>query len=357
VRPAGGSPGARAWLAGTVIVTLAAAGAAIALAPAAGAPTPEGLAFLLFTGSSVHVASTGWFYTVPEVRAHMRRHPARYLWWPIALISGASAIAASLPRAALYWLLLPYFGWQFFHYQKQNLGMAALAASAGGLAPLSTAERRALLAGGIAGIAGLLSRPGLLQLTVRPGLSLVFPAAAVACGVAVAAGVACLVRRPARQRPAGFSVVYLTSLCFSVPVFVFRSPYAAVAGLTIAHGLQYLVLVGLVAGGERSGRTRLFRLAALTNIALIGGALLSLTSHLHNAQAGLRVVYGAYLGVVMAHFVVDAGLWRMRDRFPRSFLAARVPYLLPARGATDAPAGDQTAVGDRAAIADRAAVS
>ena len=27
------------------------------------------------------------------------------------------------------WLLLAYFGWQFFHFQKQNLGMAALAAS------------------------------------------------------------------------------------------------------------------------------------------------------------------------------------------------------------------------------------
>jgi hypothetical protein len=31
----------------------------------------------------------------------------------------------------------------------------------------------------------------------------------------------------------------------------------------------------------------------------------------------------------MAHFAIDGGLWRMRDRFPRSFLAARLPYLLP----------------------------
>ncbi|MCW2930448.1 MAG: hypothetical protein JWM19_1410 [Actinomycetia bacterium] len=39
-----------------------------------------------------------------------------------------------------------------------------------------------------------------------------------------------------------------------------------------------------------------------------------------------------YLGVVMAHFVIDAGLWRLRDPFPRRFLASRVPYLLQARG-------------------------
>jgi hypothetical protein len=39
--------------------------------------------------------------------------------------------------------------------------------------------------------------------------------------------------------------------------------------------------------------------------------------------AGLagRAVFGAYLGVVMTHFIADAGLWRMRARFPRQFLA------------------------------------
>jgi len=30
----------------------------------------------------------------------------------------------------------------------------------------------------------------------------------------------------------------------------------------------------------------------------------------------------------MAHFVIDAGLWRLRDSFPRRFLASRTPYLL-----------------------------
>ena len=86
----------------------------------------------------------------------------------------------------------------------------------------------------------------------------------------------------------------------------------------------------------------LFRVAALTNIALIGGALLSLTSHLHSAQAGARVGYGAYLGIVMAHFVVDGGLWRLRDRFPRSFLAARLPYLLPDRAVPDRAVPDRS---------------
>lgn len=130
------------------------------------------------------------------------------------------------------------------------------------------------------------------------------------------------------QRPAGFCAVYGISLAFWLPVFAFGSPYAAVAGLTIAHGLQYLLLVGLVAaGGPRPGR--LLRLALLTNIALAGGALLAVASDQAHSAPLIRICYGAFLGAVMAHFVIDAGLWRMRDKFPRAFLASRVPYLVP----------------------------
>jgi hypothetical protein len=316
-----------------VLLTLGAAGAAIALAPRAGAPAPEGLAFLLFTGSSVHVASTGWFYTVPAVRAHMRRHPARYFWWPIALIAGAGAITASVPRAAVYWLLLPYFGWQFFHYQKQNLGLAALCAAASRLRPLSSAERRALTGAGLAGIAGLAGRPGLLQLPLRPPVPALLPAAAIGFAACVVAGIVCLLTRPRAQRPGGFCAVYLMALSFSLPVFLFTSPYAAVAGLTIAHGLQYLLLMGMLAAGgqagSRRGIARTAQLAALCNIALLGGAALSVASDQLSAGSGQRWLYGLFLGAVMAHFVIDAGLWRMRAEFPRAFLQARLPCLLP----------------------------
>jgi hypothetical protein len=335
--PAASKRGARAWLAATLTLTAGAAVAAIALAPPAGAPAPEGLAFLLFVGSSVHVASTAWFYTVPGVRAHMSLHRLRYFWWPLALISGAGAVALLVPRAALYWLLLPYFGWQFFHYQKQNLGIAALAAASARVAGLRTAERRALTGAGLAGIAGLLARPSLLQVPVRPVLAPLFPVAATAFGVFVAAGAWCLASRSASQRPAGYCAAYLMSLVFSLPVFLFSSPYAAVAGLTVAHGLQYLLLMSMLAAGapaerQRGGR-RLAGLAALCNIALLGGAALSVASDQLGARPALRVLFGLFLGAVMAHFVIDAGLWRMRAEFPRTFLQTRLPYLIPPREA------------------------
>jgi hypothetical protein len=30
----------------------------------------------------------------------------------------------------------------------------------------------------------------------------------------------------------------------------------------------------------------------------------------------------------VAHFVIDAGLWRLRDEFPRRFRTERLPFLL-----------------------------
>src|SRR5207245_2293373 len=78
-----------------------------------------------------------------------------------------------------------------------------------------------------------------------------------------------------------------TCVLFFLPAFVFASPYAAVGGMTIAHGLQYLLLVTSIAGGRTAAagnrRSRPVRLALLANVAFIGGAALSSASPLHHA--------------------------------------------------------------------------
>ena len=334
--PGAGPPGTGlrgAWLVGTLLLTLGSLLGAVLLAPPAGSGSPgAALGLLLFLGSSVHVASTGWFYTVPEVRRHLRAHPGRYAAAPLALVAGMALLAGLVPARPFALLLLAFFGWQFFHFQKQNLGLSALASSAYGCGPLRPGERTAITATGLAGTAGLLSHPDLLQLTDTPPLRLLFPFAAGAYALALGFGAVQLLRRAPTDRSAAVSGVYLSSLLFFLPVFLFRSPYAAVAGLTAAHGYQYLLIVGMVAGGGRGPRqARLLSLAVLLNIGLILGLVLNLASHLHTGGTPARAVYGAYLGLVMAHFVVDGGLWRLRDEFPRRFLGSRLPYLLAPR--------------------------
>jgi hypothetical protein len=330
----------RAWLWATVLLTAAALVSAVILAPPADAAPVRALSWLLFTGSSVHVASTAWLFTVPAVRGYAAQHRVRCLWVPVSLILISGAAAAATSPARFQWLLLPYFGWQFYHYQKQNIGMASLAASAQRAGAMLPAERWPLLLAGWSGIAALLARPGLLGLRVQPlgpipVAHVVFLLSAATYATAVAAGAAAITRRPHAQRPAGFCATYLTCLLFSLPAFVFASPYAAVGGMTIAHGAQYLLLVTLIAGnGAAEARTRLsrpVRLALLANISFIGGAALSAASHLHSAGQLGRLAFGAYLGIVMTHFVIDAGLWRMRDPLARRFLVTHLPYLVPGR--------------------------
>lgn len=349
-----GSTGARGavaagvWLWGTAGLSAGAFAVAIALAPPASASPARGLGWVLFVASSGHVASTGWFYGRREVRAHAAGHRWRYAWVPLLLVLGGAAAAAALPPRVVTWLLLPYFAWQFFHFQKQNLGLASLAAAACGAPSLTRAERRAVVASGCAGIAGLLAHPALLQVTVDSRLGAAFPVAGLAFGIAAAGGLALFLRRPPAARPAGLTATYVMTLAFFLPVFTFTSPYAAVGGLTIAHGAQYLLLMTLVAGGGERGTAnapdgaaadariaRALRLTMLVILVLLGGAALEVASHLHDGGRPVRLLYGMYLGAVMAHFVIDAGLWRLRDPFPRRFLASRTPYLL--RPATDRP--------------------
>ena len=81
----------RFWLLGTIGLTMVAFAVTIAMAPPATASPAAALRFLLFVGASVHVAATGWFYAVPEVRTHLRAHPTRYVRVPAALIVGTGA--------------------------------------------------------------------------------------------------------------------------------------------------------------------------------------------------------------------------------------------------------------------------
>jgi hypothetical protein len=221
--------------------------------------------------------------------------------------------------------------------------MVALVAASQGLPSLRRSERRAIVAAGAAGIAGLLARPSLLQLKLHRANGEFFAVVATVFVLIALLGVTRLLVRPPADRPPSFSAAYLVALLFFSPVFAFSSPYAAVGGMTVAHGLQYLLLVGLIAGSGGTNRRRAVSVATFCNVALLGGLALSFASHLHRAPGAARLLFGAYLCVVTAHFVVDAGLWRLRDPFPRAFLSEHLPYLVAGpQPAAEAPSPDRS---------------
>ena len=316
------------WLWTSIVLTCGAIVACVVLAPKSGGSPDVGLAWLLFLGSSVHVASTCWLWTDASVRGYAWERHGRYFWAPCGLVTAGITLSGVASPRLVAWAVLLVLAWQFRHFQKQNLGLVALTGASLGLASLRRGERTAICTTGAAGIAEVCAHPGLLQLDVRLPLSgylALLATALLAAGVA--GGTLALTRRPRSDRPVRFCVVYGLALVFPLPVFVFTSPYAAVGGLTMAHGLQYLLLMGLVAAGN-DRRKWIGGAAALCAIAVLGGVVLNVISHLHGDGQSLRLLFGVYLGLLASHFVVDAGMWRLREPFVRSFLSQRVGYLV-----------------------------
>jgi uncharacterized protein YhhL (DUF1145 family) len=289
--------------------------------PATVAPG-SGLAWLLFVGSSVHVAATAALFSFADVRRHAYANPRRYLAAPLALVAIAAATAALLPERQLSLLILGFLGWQLWHYQQQNLGLAALAARATGQPALTTTERRCIRTSAAVGILALIANPQVTQLLdIRPPANLTVTALAAAWLLITAALITVAAHR---RRP---STTHL-AVAFPLPLLLTTSPYAALGGMTLAHGLQYLLLVGLVVAGPANKRPSATKATLLLTGVLAVAALLATAAHLHHGPAPTRAIFGAYLGIVMTHFVLDAGLWRLRDPFPRQWLGVRLPTLL-----------------------------
>lgn len=323
--------GRGAFTAGLAAATVLPLVLAPLLAPRQGRGTAETLGILVVVGYAGHVAVTGWLFTVPGVRREVRERPGRLVAVPAALVVAGVAAGMLVPARLVDWLLLGFFAWQFHHFQRQNVGLVAAVAARWEAEPLGRAPRRLVDLAGGCGIVALVARPRLLGLSgvgVPPALGAVAADAAglalISC-VLLAAGAALRSRRPTPV-----VVAQVLAVGFVAPVFLFRAPAAAVTGMVVAHGLQYLWMVGVRSHGARRPRRRRegWRTAAAVGaVTVVGGTVLAAMSALHDAAGGLRLGYGAYLGVVMAHFSLDGALWRRPAATP--IAGPRRPILVP----------------------------
>jgi hypothetical protein len=323
------------FTAGLVVATVTPLVLAPLLAPSRGRGTSEIIGILVVVAYAGHVAVTGWLWSVPDVRLTVRTQPMRLIGVPVSLVLVAAILAMVLPGHLLGCLLLGFFAWQFSHFQRQNLGLVKLIATKWAAEPLTNPESRLVAVAGWCAMGGLIARPSLLGLptVVVPRLVAgpMFHLAMVAYTTCTIAAVIVAIRR---RRAVPVAAAYLTSVLFVAPVFLFQSAQAAVAGMVVAHGLQYLWVVRCRSRQARmtESRTGWQNTLAVIAVAVLGGSMLTAISEVHLAQGSvLNVLYGAYLGIVMAHFVVDGALWRRTIR-PEGASPPRWALPLPAHG-------------------------
>lgn len=293
------------WL---VLATTLPAFIVIGATAASGLELPAETMTLLF--GTAHVPLTFGMYADPDLRPFLRAHPARCFAAPILLMLVFGTVYEVAPREVLQLVIAGFVCWQLHHFAKQNVGMLSFWCRANGLAGSDQTERRLIVATGVAGMLGIAP-----LLPSYAGGRLPFAQALWVTGAVLllVVGVV-MVRRAELER----RLPLLAVAVFFLPLFLFPSnPAAAILGFGAAHGAQYYLMVGHLAAPRR------WLFPVLASFAVVGYLLMTAPS------AGWW--RGVVTGVTMAHFVVDAGMWRMKDPERRAYLTSRFSFLRSVR--------------------------
>ncbi len=272
---------------------------------------------LVFLGGNGHVALTAFFYSDRRVREFFAGHPGRYYVAPALLILGTGLFFANLGHSYGPHVLLAYFSWQTYHYMRQNYGVLAFVA-AGTTSGIPGWLERVTLNLGVA--AGILALPRLMGLDAGTPLAgqagLLYEAGLYTLGCVPVTAALAIAANPRILRDKLRLAFFAATALFYAPSFLFDDVPSAVLGYAFAHGFQYFVFMLYVAaeGGGESPAPRIALLASL------GFSLAVFMTAFADRPVWGEFAFGCYLGIVMSHFVIDAGMWRLGERFQREYL-------------------------------------
>ena len=294
--------------------------------------------FLLFLGG-VHVPVTLLLYTDRKFLPLVRENKPRYIYVPLALIV-ASGLVFTLGGTTLQLLAyLVLWAWQTHHYGRQNVGVYSFTAIAGGWRPLPL-ERRALDLAALCAVLGTFKvlahemSPPILQ-----GLfELLYWLGALAFLGVVLFSVHIYVRHRHEFSPIR-TVCFFTLVLFFLPMFLSNDLNVSFFSYAIAHGTQYLAFMAILSFdlGFREGRRAISKHMIVVGVSLVllglAGAragdlrTLALVDSSAVLTSALDFLAGISLGTTIAHFVIDAGAWKLSRPAARKYVRARFGFL------------------------------
>jgi len=293
---------------------------------------------LIFLGL-VHVPMTLVLYLDKDFLALVRANKTRYIYVPIALILASGVIftvGGTVLQAAATLLLV---AWQAHHYGRQNIGVYAFGSMARGWRP-RPAERRALELTTICAVCGTFKVLGVEAAPSLQGLfDLLFRAGFLAfVGVVLFGVYRYLTNRG--DFPPSKALFFFTLLLFFLPLFASSGLDGAFQSYATAHGIQYILLVAVlsVSVGAREGHRGVSKgmFALATGLVLFGlagarAADLKVIDWVGSTPLVARTIdfaAGIALGTTIAHFVIDAGAWRLSQPSTRAYMTKRFGFLL-----------------------------
>jgi len=311
-------------------LVVAALGAAAPYWPAGAPLLLVGLA--AFPGLA-HVLSTAAVYLDRSNRALFRRRSAQFYLAPALLVAAGALLALASPRGLTPLLLLA----AVLHNTRQSTGILCLTRRGAMLpAELRPKEEALVWSANVACLAWTPLVP--LPFVLRACLG---AASALAALVALALWAAALRREPLEDLPSRHLGFLLVSATLSWPLVAVADPLAAWALMALPHQAQYLGVfwtcqqrryVALAGRDEAHPLLRASLRDPWLGMALLAAAALLLRG-LEAAGPGAwqSVAFACVLSLTLAHYWLDAFLWRARDPELRSLLLAYLPSVPAAR--------------------------
>ncbi len=301
---------------------------------------------LVFFGTA-HVQATLFFYTDKDFQHLIRENRRRYVYLPLLLIVGTGLVFLLTGPLIQTYLLFFYWAWQAFHYGRQNVGIYAFVSISETRKSAPKLERLCLEAATYCGMLGTLK---VLGMGIAPGYLRGLFNFLFQSGFYLFLGLFAFslfsYLKNLGEATVTKTVFFLTLILFFFPMYLSNDANVTFLSYAIAHGMQYLVFMAVVsANSDRSAfRKRLNNVLKLSACVLFVGfafmywAKLKEFDLVRSSATLLKLMdflFGAVLGTTMAHFVIDAGAWRLTRASTRSYVMDRFGFVFRDDAARD----------------------
>jgi hypothetical protein len=295
---------------------------------------------LLFLGTA-HVPATIFFYVDKDFAEIIKTNKLRYVYLPIVLTVATGFVFAFGGTAVQAYVLLIYWSWQAFHYGRQNTGIYSfLSIAKRGTKP----DRSEKIIIDLATWCGIIGTFKILGLGVAPAymrepVEGLYRFGTWAFAAVLLASIAVYIKNVKRTTPL-LTVFYFTLVCFFLPIFISTDITVAFFSYAMAHGLQYLVFMTVVSLNfspqSVSNRIHVANAVKLFGFIIVVGFIFYRSNDLKTIEfftshgtplRAVDFVIGAILGATMAHFVIDAGAWRLSKPQQRMYIGNRFDFI------------------------------
>jgi hypothetical protein len=264
---------------------------------------------------------------------------------PLLLMIATTAVLVSSPLWMVTAFMLFYTFFGMWHFGRQNFGVVAFATRISYRRPMGKFERHALNAGNVAGLlAGYhIFAPVMFTLNpqtwpldlsrVDPVFSLLRYGGLAIYAVLIPCTLYYLVANWRRHEPMAL-VIFLGCVFFFLPTYLSTDPLLVLVAWAVAHGLQYVLILGLHAAGRATGqpeRRSVWPLLLFT-VVVLGGVVLWRVSgriQLDGGDTEIRLAVSFVVAVTLAHYWVERYLWKFSSPERRAWLEQSFRFLSP----------------------------